>query len=399
MKDLEKRKLQELLKRLGSVRGKHTELVSVYIPVGFSISQTAAQLRNEQSTAMNIKSKTVRKNVTGALERVLQHLRLYKETPPNGLAVFAGNVSENEGVSDIKVFAIEPPEKINVRLYYCDQKFVLDPLRDLIREREIYGLIVFDKSEASIGLIRGKRVEELKHLESIVPGKTKKGGQSSSRFARVREGLLFDFLKQIGEVADHQFRELEDLKGIIVGGPGPLKERMVKENFLLTSLKDKIIGVVDTSYSGRTGLDEIVERAEDILSQASIMKEKMILDRFFDELAKDTGLAVYGIHETLQSLEANVIELLLVSEEFDWVSARQTCKCGHSKEKTARKGKIEKCPVCGNSMDIEETDLMEEIERLAEQSGTQIEMISTGTPRGAQLKELGGIAGILRFKT
>lgn len=398
MKDLQIRKLKELLKKLDSIRGKHTELVTVYVPAGYSLSQTAAQLRNEQSTAMNIKSKTVRKNVTGALERILQHIRLYKDTPPNGLAIFAGNVSERDGVSDIQVFALEPPEKISTKLYYCSQNFVLDPLRDLIREREIYGLLVLDKSEASIGLIRGKRVEELKHLESIVPGKTKKGGQSAARFARVREGLLFDFLKQVGEVANHHFRNIEGLKGIIIGGSGPIKERMAKEGFLMTDLKDKILGVVDTSYSGTEGLDEVLERSEDLLSEASIMKEKLILDKFFNELAKDSSLAIYGIHEVLEALNSSMLELLLISEEFDWVRAKQTCKCGYSKEKITRQGKEEKCPQCESIMDIQEEDLVEEMEKIAEQSGTQIEMISTGIPRGVQLREIGGVAGILRFR-
>jgi len=398
MKDIERKRLKDLVAKLDSFRGKHTELVSVYIPAGYSMAQTVAQLRNEQSTSMNIKSKTVRKNVTGALERILQHLKLYRETPPNGLAVFCGNISEKVGDADLELFAVEPPEKINVKLYYCDQRFVVDPLKSLIREKEIYGLIVLEKSEAAIGLIRGKSVEMLKHMDSIVPGKTKKGGQSSSRFARVRDGLLFDFLKQVGDVANHQFQHLEDLKGIIIGGPGPLKERMANEDFLLTEVKSKVLGVVDTSYSGEYGLKEVMERSEDILAQASIMKEKKLLDRFFDEMGKDTGLAVYGIRETLQALEGGNVGTLLISEEFDWMKATQKCACGYTKEKIARHGQREKCPKCDADLQTEEKDMLEDLEKLAEQTSASVEMVSTGTPRGVQLKELGGIGGILRFR-
>ena len=79
-------KLKKLLKELGAIKGRHTELVSVYVPSGYSITDIGAQIKNEQGTAINIKSKAVRKNVVGALERIVQHLKLYKHTPPNGLA-------------------------------------------------------------------------------------------------------------------------------------------------------------------------------------------------------------------------------------------------------------------------------------------------------------------------
>jgi peptide chain release factor subunit 1 len=398
MNEIKKKKLSEFVKKLSEIRGKHTELVSVYVPAGYSLAKVANQIRLEQSTAQNIKSKSVRKNVTSALEKITQHLKLYKNTPKNGLVVFCGNIAEKEGQTDIELFALEPPEPIKTKVYFCGQTFVLDPLKDLLKEKEVYGVIVLDKSEASIGLIKGKKVEVLKNLTSIVPGKTKKGGQSSVRFARVREGLLFDFLKQVGEIATHHFNRISDLRGIIIGGPGPIKERMVNEDFLPTNLKKKILGVVDTSYSGEYGLKETIQRAEEIISEASIIKEKKLLDRFFDELAKDSGLAVYGIKEVIEALKAGAIETLLVSEQFDFAKAKLSCECGFKEEKILKKGQKLKCPKCGKDLEIKEEDLLEELEKMAEQVGTEVELISSDTQKGAQLKELGGIGGILRFR-
>ena len=51
--------LDELLETLGKIRGRHTELVTVLIPVGANIYTIADQVAAEQSTADNIKSKTV----------------------------------------------------------------------------------------------------------------------------------------------------------------------------------------------------------------------------------------------------------------------------------------------------------------------------------------------------
>jgi peptide subunit release factor 1 (eRF1)/transcriptional regulator with XRE-family HTH domain len=176
MEEKEKLRLRKLLKELREIKGRHTELVSVYIPAGFNLVEIINQLTEEKSTAMNIKSKTTRKNVLDALEKIISHLKLFKQTPPNGLVVFCGNVSKVEGKSDIRLWSIEPPEKLSTKLYWCDQVFVLEPLEEMVREKEVYGLIVLDAREANIGLLKGKAIEPLKHLESTVPSKSVKGG-------------------------------------------------------------------------------------------------------------------------------------------------------------------------------------------------------------------------------
>src|SRR5512136_1627680 len=109
--------VKKFLKELEQHRGRHTELVSVYIPAGYDMNSIINHLAQEQGTASNIKSKSTRDNVTSALERMIQHLRLFKRTPPNGLAVFSGNVAEREGQMDIQVWSIEPPIPLNFRTY------------------------------------------------------------------------------------------------------------------------------------------------------------------------------------------------------------------------------------------------------------------------------------------
>lgn len=78
------------IKRLRSVRGSGTELISVYIPAGHQLSDETSKLRQEHSQSGNIKSKSTRTNVQSALDKILQYLKLYRETPKNGIAVFAG---------------------------------------------------------------------------------------------------------------------------------------------------------------------------------------------------------------------------------------------------------------------------------------------------------------------
>jgi peptide chain release factor subunit 1 len=400
MKDKESQ-FKALIEELEKIRGRHTELVTVYVPAGFNLNKVLEQIRSEQGTSQNIKSKAVRKNVMGALEKIIQHLKLYKQTPENGVAIFSGNVSEREGVTDLEIWAIEPPEPLKVRMYRCDQTFLLDPLKEMVREKEIYGLIVLDKSDAAIGILKGKKIQKLKEMDSLVPGKTKAGGWSQARYARVREGLLNDFLKKVGEIASSKLRDYNDLIGVIVGGPGPIKEQFVEGDFLHYEIKKKVLGIVNTSYTGEYGLRETVDRSEEIISEASAVKERKILERFFDEFGKDSGLAVYGFREVLQALEEGNLEMLIISEDLDWVKAELECTCGFKASKVLDKGQLDsqKCPECNSVMEVRsERELTEELIRLAEQMSTSVELVSSSTGMGEQVKELGGIVGILRFR-
>jgi peptide subunit release factor 1 (eRF1)/intein/homing endonuclease len=108
---------------------------------------------------------------------MVQHLKLFKATPPHGLAAFSGNVAEREGQSDVKVWSFEPPEPLNIRIYRCDKQFVLEPLIEMCDIKEVYGLIVLDRRDANLALLRGKKIIPLVKTHSEVPGKFKAGGQ------------------------------------------------------------------------------------------------------------------------------------------------------------------------------------------------------------------------------
>ena len=201
MEEEQQMNLERLIEELEGYRGRHTELITVYIPAGAAIINTAKQIEQEKSTAVNIKSKNTRKNVMDALERISRHIRLFKETPKNGLAIFSGNISEQEGQPDIKVWSLEPPVPLTVKMYRCDQTFLLDPLRDMLQARDVYGLVVIDRKEACLGLLEGKSVIKLKHMTSGVPGKMRAGGQSSIR-------LLIHLGKPLSDMDSGRLRAL-----------------------------------------------------------------------------------------------------------------------------------------------------------------------------------------------
>ncbi len=354
--------LKKFVKQIEAIRGRHTELVSVYIPSGYDLNKITTHLAQEQGTAANIKSASTRKNVIDALERMIQHLRLFPKTPPNGLAVFSGNISGQEGKYNFQVFSIEPPEPLNTRIYRCDKAFVTDILIDMLDIKEAYGLIVMDRREADIAYLKGKTIVPLKKTKSNVPGKTRAGGQSAARFMRLREDAAKDFYKKIGDMVKDEFLGKDNIKGIIVGGPGPTKYDFVDGNFITSEVKKKIIGIKDLSYTGSFGLQELLDKSDDLLAKEDVMAEKLIMGKFFELLARTPGKISYGYDEVKKNLTAGAVETVLLSETCD--------------DKT-----------------------IEEFEEAVKAVGSDVRLISVETREGVQLRDIGKIAAILRYET
>ena len=176
-KPFDRAELKKQLEVLRSMKGTGTELISVYMPPGYAVHEVANKLREEAGQASNIKSKSTRKNVTDALERILQHLKLYRQAPENGMAIFCGNVSENPARTDIELYTVFPHEKINVQLYRCDSRFFLEPLERLLDVKDSYGLLVMDGREATLAVLRGTNVQIVRKLNSTAHAKIRKGGQ------------------------------------------------------------------------------------------------------------------------------------------------------------------------------------------------------------------------------
>lgn len=357
----QKNELEETIEELESKRGRHTQLVTVMIPAGFNINQVTKQLEAEKSTAANIKSKTTRNSVTDALETIIRNLKNYKRTPENGLAIYAGNVSEKEGVTDIKVWAIEPPKPLNVRMYRCDQVFVVDPLKEMILTDNLYGLLAIDRKEAIIGLLDGREIKVISKMTSGVPGKVRAGGQSSQRFHRITEGLAKEFFRKVAEEMKTAFFEMPRLKGILIGGPIPTKEEFLEEGNLATKLKEKVIAVKDIGYVDEHGLEMLVEDSQEDMQEQELIKEKKIIERYFETLGKHKELATYGDEKVNLALQRGAVDTLLLSKDLD-------------KAKSA------------------------EFEKKAINIGAHIVIISTETKEGEQFLNITkGAGAILRF--
>lgn len=410
---LELFRLRKTLNTLATKEGRGTELVSLYVPPGKQISDVISTLRDEYGTASNIKSTTTRKNVMDAIVKVQQRLKLFKEPPETGLVIFCGAILQNgPGSERIETYVIMPPEPIHIYLYRCDARFHTEHLQEMLREKETYGILLIDASDATFATLQGRRLEIVRKMTSGVPGKTRAGGQSARRYERLRDMRLQEYFTRVGRHADETFLPIENFKGLILGGPGPTKYDFEKGDYLNYTFKEKIIDVIDTSYVEEQGVKEIVEKAPEIMRKVRYIEEKELMKQFLYEIGHDTGMVTYGEDEVRKSLQMGAVRTLLLSDGLD--SSRVTVKCnacGYQEQRTVKNQALtslgqelsgKPCPKCNASALVvaETQDIVDELAQLAEYTNANVEVISGETEGGQMLKNsFGGIAALLRFKS
>ena len=170
-----------------------------------------------------------------------------------------------------------------------------------------------------------------------------------------------EFFRKIAEVAKTEFFHLKELKGILVGGPGPTKEDFRKEGQLVTELKEKVIAVKDIGYADEHGLKLLVEDSADVLAKQEIYQEKKLMEDFFNLLGKDKDKTAYGQSPVESALKIGAVDKLFLSKKLD-------------------------------------KKLIRDLEKKATETAVKTELISMDTDEGKQFFNLGGIGAILRFK-
>ncbi len=404
-------RFKRTLDQLANKTGRGTELISLYVPPGTRIHEALANLREESGTSENIKSRTTRQNVQDAIERVSQRLRLFKEPPPTGLVIFAGAIPQNGAGSErMEIYTLIPPEPISVGFYRCDSRFHTEPLQALVAEKDTYGILVIDGTEAVAATLKGRRVEIQRSWTSGIPGKSRAGGQSARRFERIREQVANDYYKRVGEHFNEIMSQVPDLKGIIIGGPGPTKYVWTEGDYLQYMLKKKILSIIDTSYTSEAGVEEVVEKSNEILRGVRYNEEKQLVQKFLYEIGHETGKAAYGEADIQKYLEKGIVETLLISESLQGERLVLKCKnCGNEEEFRGTRFEADAvkhelasraCKKCGKPMLGVETDadIVDSFIDNAEKGGSRIEVISEETEEGRMLRDsFKKVAAVLRY--
>ncbi|MEM1938304.1 MAG: peptide chain release factor aRF-1 [Acidilobaceae archaeon] len=353
--------LANIVRELKKWSAPATVLLSLYIPPGRPVSDVLQLLRQEYAITDNIKLKRTRQAVKRALSAAIERIQMIPKIPSNGLAVFCG---ENIDNGDFICLMFMPPEKIPIFYYRTEKTFITSFLEDMLEEKEAIGIIIVERDQATIGLLKGGKIEVLEELEGYVPGKHEKGGQSQRRYERIIEQLVDEFFKRVGEASNRYFLQLYEkgvLKSIIVAGPGYAKLDFYKGGYIDYRLQQIVSKeLVDVAYQGYEGLKEAIMKAQGVI-QAQLYKEAIeTLEEFKLHLVQLSGLAIYGEREVSLALEAGVVKTLIVHQSRE--------------------------------------DLYKWRE-LAENRGAKIVVIPSGLSEADWFKEtFNGLAGILRYK-
>ncbi|MEA3142793.1 MAG: peptide chain release factor subunit 1 [Thermoplasmata archaeon] len=397
------------LEELEQYRGVGTTLVTLYVPPTRQLSDVAAMVRDEVGQASNIKSKGTQDAVVGALTSIAARLKNYKSTPPNGLAIFVGDVNVGASKTMFVAHIIEPPMPIATYQYRCESTFNLEPLKALGTVEDVYGLIVIDRKECSMGFLRGKAIQPVFNRQSQVPSKHGRGGQSAQRFERLIEIAAHEWFTYCGERANEIFMG-GNVKAILLGGPGATKDFFAKEGYIHHELQKRLHPTYfDTGYTDDDqGLKELVEAAGGAIQGIAMLDDRKLMQRFLRETAKtDAGLGTYGENDVRAALEAGAVEHLLLSENLRKVrlafTNRQT---GAVETRTVAVLQAEDAIAeqskkwgGGNQTEVERKDLIEELSDLAEQSGAAVHIVSGASEEGGILMNaFGGVVALLRYK-
>jgi hypothetical protein len=129
-----------------------------------------------------------------------------------------------------------------------------------------FGLIVIDRREASIGLLKDGKIIALAHLTSMVPGKN---SNAYKMFLQRRLIAINEFYTRVGELIDARF---EDINDIFIGGPSPTKEEFEGGQYF----KKNVLGLFDVANTDESGLYELYDRIIEHTTKAVIEEDAEI---------------------------------------------------------------------------------------------------------------------------
>ena len=210
-----------------------------------------------------------------------------------------------------------------------------------------------EEGEAYIHLVKEYGVDEYASF-------TKPTGKGE--YSRPREELF----AELGDALSHL-----DVDAIILAGPGFTKQDA--REYIEEAHRDLAdITVVDTSSAGGRGVHEVLKRGavEDVQDETRIAREAETIDELMVRIA-DGAKAAYGIEAVAEAAEFGAVEELLVLDE-------------RLRDERQAEGDWE----------IDVNEVIESVER----KGGEITVFSTEFQPGQQLKNLGGIAALLRYR-
>jgi peptide chain release factor subunit 1 len=427
---IEQWKLRRTIQYLSSLRGRGTSLVTMVVPAQSQLSRTTKLLTDEYGLSSCIKSSQTRHNVQQALSSAQGRLRLYTQNtlPANGLVLYTGIVYDDEQHRETKIsMCIEPIHPLQHGLYRCEGHFLTDFLQQQLMDNvndfnaRRYGIIVIDGNGTLFArLDQQQGTTILKRFQVTLPKKHGRGGQSASRFERLRREAIHNYLSKVAENAksvflNNQQHGLVNVDGFIISGSANLKQDLVKSELLGQQIQTKILRVVDVSYGSDNGLQETLRLCADLFADLKLTQERQLLEDVFCQIklsssTNETNTVSYtiGVDETSIILnEGNgLIDRLVIYEDLTTKRYvyqkrdKETIVIVADNEQEAQK-KLKNLIKENDNEQIECIDEMNLIDYLTEnyrQMNIRLHLVTDRSPEGQQFRlGFGGCIALLRY--
>ncbi|KAL4567713.1 hypothetical protein LXL04_023305 [Taraxacum kok-saghyz] len=409
-KNIEIWKIKKLIKALEAARGNGTSMISLIMPPRDQVSRVTKMLGDEFGTASNIKSRVNRQSVLGAITSAQQRLKLYNKVPPNGLVLYTGTIVTDDGKEKKVTIDFEPFRAINASLYLCDNKFHTEALNELLESDDKFGFIVMDGNGTLFGTLSGNTRELLHKFSVDLPKKHGRGGQSALRFARLRMEKRHNYVRKTAELATQFYinpsTSQPNVSGLILAGSADFKTELSQSDMFDPRLQAKILNVCDVSYGGENGFNQAIELSAEILANVKFIQEKRLIGKYFEEISQDTGKYVFGVDDTLKTLEMGAVDILIVWENLD--INRYTLKntatgevlIKHYNKEQEGNQKNFRDPTTNVELEVQEKmSLLEWFANEYRKFGCTLEFVTNKSQEGSQFcRGFGGIGGILRYQ-
>ncbi|MEC4684530.1 MAG: hypothetical protein VST71_02195 [Nitrospirota bacterium] len=371
---------REELKDLSEIQGNENHYVSLYLnvnPITNPKGEYVLHLKNMIREVSENTEKGIYRKIKTDLEKISAYVTSNKREFRKGLVLLS---SEETGFW--REYNLPIPVK---NLLIVDNTPYIKPLLDIVDNNPRYLILLVEKDEARIFVVHlGEIVEYGEIKTEDVPGKHKKGGWFALAEPHYQRHIDYHVGLHLKEVIKklESFLSAERIDLIFIGG----SEEAV------TMFKDMLPETVRNRIKGQFTVemflkpDEVLKRAEPLLSVYEAAKEKKIVDELITRTLKGNQ-AVLGLADVIGAvMEGRVHKLVFVKDYTD--SGFKCVNCGLLSVQN-----ISKCPYCGSEMEPIEYMVELVVQRAVEQGAT-VEVLAYET---ASIKEKGNIGAILRF--
>lgn len=179
--------------------------------------------------------------------------------------------------------------------------------------------------------------------------------------------------------------EQQEVDYVILGGDDLILGELRK--VMTPAITEKVIEEEHIPMSEST--TKIVERTVELVRRTEAEDSRKLADKAIDRF-RAGGLAVAGIEPTIEALNREQVDRLILAESFDGREGWQCPECRVIGQAPAP----DACPFC-EAPAPDRIDLRDAIVRRAERTGRRVEIVE----EHAELEALDGVGAMLRYRT